>query len=565
MKSNLTTILQPKGNNLLQFERRYSTMEISECCTILDEIIDNLDERGLAELFGGYQEDIEDLMGTLLTDVHDVLYTGNHELDFKLNYADTLVGTIEETLRIENFNYFMSSVLGDFQVNWHHIEWGEYVMNHNKINVIAARDHGKSYFWSNAYPAWRMYGYTSSRFQRPNNRRALAKRGFLFSFSLQQAVDLLDILKENIAGNEFLRERLYPESLAQGWGKTDIVCRNGARLTVRGFGSSVRGAHPGYFIVDDGLKDNVIYSMVQRKKSIDYFHAVIMNMLVPHGQGVVVGTPFHANDLYGDLRAKDGWFVREYPSIFPDGTLLWPGRWDYKGLMEKRETQGNIIFSRELLCRPVTNDSSLFPQDVINKAFLRMDDYTFVNNRESFPMKFSRVVTACDFSISSSVGADYSVFITAGIDDDDNIWLMNIQRFRGKSFWEQMAILKKINADFRPDLMMMEENAFQQIFVQESDKAGLPVEGHHTGTAKHDLRKGVPSLVLLFERGKFKIPRGDQNSINISDSLALELGSITWTDKGIEGVGEHDDQAMALWILSLAANKINTGFKFYMM
>ena len=42
-------------------------------------------------------------------------------------------------------------------------------------------------------------------------------------------------------------------------------------------------------------------------------------MLVPGGQAIVIGTPFHANDLYGDLKTKKGWFVIEYPAIFPDG------------------------------------------------------------------------------------------------------------------------------------------------------------------------------------------------------------------------------------------------------
>jgi hypothetical protein len=544
-------------------EEKLTLTEREESHSLVLDILENLDDNAIAELFGGYEDDIDDLLRLLTKDVHDVIFTGNHEIDFRLSYADSLTNTIEETLRIENFNYFISSALPDFQMSWHHVEWGEAVMKLKKLNVIAARDHGKSYFFSNAYPIWRMYGYAHASRSRNDLRRSLAKRGFLFSFSLQQAVDLLDIIKENISSNDFLRERLYPDNTREGWGKTDIVCRNGARMTVRGFGSSVRGAHPGWIVVDDGLKDNVIYSALQRKKSIDYFHSVIMNMLVPGGQCVVVGTPFHANDLYGDLKSKPAWTVREYPAVFPDGKILWSKRWNYDDLMEKRSSQGSIIFSRELLCRPVTNESSLFPLHLIQTSYLGMESYNLVDSRESFPKKFDKVVTACDFSISSSVGADYSVFMTAGIDEDNKIWLLNIQRFRGKSFGEQIAILRHINASFRPDLILMEQNVFQVIFVQESEKYNLPVEGHHTGSNKHDLRSGIPGLVLKFERGQIKLPRGDQRSVNETDSLASELMSITWTENGIEGVGEHDDQAVCTWILCLAANKVNTGFKWH--
>ena len=87
--------------------------------------------------------------------------------------------------------------------------------------------------------------------------------------------------KGTIEGNDILRERLYPDSRNSGaWASTNIVCKNGARLTCKGFGSSVRGAHPYWIVVADGLKDNVIYSQLQRQKSIDFFHDTRTDILV---------------------------------------------------------------------------------------------------------------------------------------------------------------------------------------------------------------------------------------------------------------------------------------------
>ena len=555
--------LDPEDFKILSgYSNALSMDKIDEAFRIADEIVDNLDDGGARELFGGYESDVDEVYEIILEETFNVVYGRKNSIGDKLGYFDQLTSSIEETLCIENLTYFIISKMPQFDLNWHHLEWGDIAQRYLYANIIAARDHGKSYYWSNAYLAWKLYRYKPiTGFGRPRKDLALSKRGFLFSFSQQQAVDLLDILKSTIEDNDDLRERLFPGK-GDGWAKTDIVAKNGARITTKGFGSSVRGAHPGFIVVDDGLKDNVIYSSVQRKKSIDYFHAVIMNMIVPKGQVIVVGTPFHANDLYGDLKDKEGWHVREYPAIFPDGTILWRERWGFEELMGKRSTQGNIIFSRENLCRPVTNESSIFPQEVIERAYVRMEDYKFVRSRDAFKMKFDRVVTGVDFSISSSVGADYTVIITAGVDENDNMWLMNITRFKGKAFAEQLAVIKQINHAFKPDVIVMENNVFQQIFVQESERAGLPVEGHTTGTNKYDLKAGLPGLALLFERGNIRIPRGDQESIDISDSLALELGAVTWTEKGLEGVGEHDDQAMALWLTSIAAKKISTGFSF---
>lgn len=537
-----------------------------ECLNIVDEIIEGLDERGINELLEGSGGDLDFVIDNMMRDTFDVMYTGKTDIDFSPKYTDRLSESIEEVLRTRNLTYFITSVLPDFQMSWHHLEWGDLVHRYRKLCIEAARDHGKSFYFSNAYAAWKLYSYSKPKgtvfSARPT--KANSNRGYLFSFSLQQSVDLMEILKGTIESNDILRNRLFPDGRNSGaWASTNIVCKNGARLTCKGFGSSVRGAHPFWIVVDDGLKDNVIYSQLQRQKSIDYFHSVIMNMLVPAGQIIVVGTPFHASDLYGDLKSKKGWFVIEYPAIFPDGRILWPQRWSFFDLLDKRSTQGNIIFSRENLCRPITNEASIFPLKVLERSLLRMENYTLVRNRDDFPIKFNKVVTGCDFAISANVAADYTVFTTWGVDDETGErWLLNFHRQKGMTFNEQMQVLRGINARFRPDTMILEQNTFQQIFVQESDRQGLPVVGHTTGIDKYDLKSGWPGLAIDFERGKIHIPTGDEYSRNVKDLIFSDLGSVAFTDKGLESVGEHDDISSSFWLAKLGANLITTGFKY---
>lgn len=555
-----TTLLQSPAHQL-------------ECLNIVDEIIDGMDDRGVLELCQGGAGDIDRVFEQLMTDTYRVMYTGDTNIDFAPRYPERLSASIEETLRCKNLTYFITSVMPDFQLSWHHLEWGDLVHRHNKLGIEAARDHGKSYYFSNAYPAWQLYRYSRPKksvySKRPS--KSNSNRGYLFSFSLQQSVDLMEILKNTIESNDILKERLVPNNKTSGgWASTNILCKNGARLTCKGFGSSVRGAHPYWIVVDDGLKDNVIYSQLQRQKSIDYFHSVIMNMLVPGGQIIVVGTPFHANDLYGDLKSKSktatgsdkGWFMIEYPAIFPDGRILWPQRWSFSDLMEKRTTQGNIIFSRENLCRPITNESSIFPLKVLERTLVGMENYTLVNNVDDFPMKFSKVVVGCDFSISANVGADYTVFTVWGVTEDREMYLLHMYRDKGKTFHEQMQILKGINIRFRPHCMVLEQNTFQQIFVQESDKQGMPVIGHTTGIDKYDLKTGWPGIAILMERGKMHIPVGDKYSEDMKDLIFSDLGSVAFTDKGLCSVAEHDDISSSIWLATLGSNKLFTGFKY---
>ena len=545
-----------------------------ECLNTVQEIIDTMDERGINELFQCSGSDIDKMFDYMMTDTYKVLYTGDKEIDFVPKYTEHLSSSIEETLRRKNISYFITSVMPDFQLSWHHLEWGDLVHQYRKLCIMAARDHGKSYYFSNAYPIWKMYNYCRPNVGKLSGRRPTnsnSNRGYLFSFSLQQSVDLMEILKTTIENNDILRERLYPDTRNSGaWASTNIVCKNGARLTCKGFGSSVRGAHPYWIVVDDGLKDNVIYSAIQRQKNIDYFHSVIMNMLVPKGQIIVVGTPFHALDLYGDLKTKSiqssldnkGWFVIEYPAIFPDGRILWSQRWGFDELMEKRATQGNIIFSRENLCRPITNESSIFPLDILERSLVRMENYTLVNNRNDFPINFEKVVVGCDFAISSNVGSDYYVYTIWGVDEKRDMWLLNMFRDKGKKYHEQMQILRSINVRFRPECMVLEQNTFQQIFVDESSRQGLPVIGHTTGIDKYDLKTGWPGISILFERGKIHIPIGDEYSRNVKDLIFDDLGSVAFTEKGLQSVGSHDDISSSIWLATLGANKLFTGFKY---
>ena len=551
---------------MLQLEDwRRSPLHSAECLRVVDEIFDSLDDRGINEIMEGTELDIDSMIDIMLEETFAVLFTGHRDIDFAPHYTERLSESIEETLRVNNLTYFITSVLPDFQFGWHHMEWGDLVMHYKKLCIEAARGHGKSWYFSNAYIAWQLYRYKKPRTMQFSMRptKSNSNRGFLFSFSLQQSVDLIEILKGTIESNEILAERLMPQNTKEGaWASTNITCRNGARLTGKGFGSSVRGAHPYFIVVDDGLKDNVIYSSLQRQKSIDYFHSVIMNMIIPGGQTIVVGTPFHAQDLYGDLKTKKGWFVIEYPAIFPNGKILWPQRFSYATLMDMRNTQGNIIFSRENLCRPIVSDASIFSLEVLRQSIIRMDNYCLVRNRDDFPKKFDKVVVGADFAISSAVGADFYCYTVFGVGEDGGMWLLWIEVGKGKKYDEQLQILRGINARFRPDVMVFEANVFQQIFSEGATDYGMPVVSHNTGTEKNDLSKGWCALAIMFERGLFHLPTGDDFSVRMKDMIFDQLGSVAFTDQGLQSVGSHDDICSSMWLATLGRNLSRTGSKF---
>ncbi len=540
--------------------------ELNEAYRVSKELIESLSPEALKQINGGYQKDLDKLLQTIVTETYQCMYGGLHSAksdvgkfnSSSIHYLDKLSTSVEEILVQESLTYFLMSIMPDFEMNWHHVEWAEAAQSYKYICMLAARDHGKSYFWSNGYAAWRLYRYKKT--SKKLDVGKLGREGWLFSFSKTQGSRLLTTLKETIEENPMLRERLYPGK-SDGWAETRIRTKTGGKVIVGSAGESVRGAHPGWIVVDDFLKDNVLYSEEQRTKSIQYFHSVVMNMIQPGGQVVVVGTPFHAQDLYGDLKTKRGWHVREYPSIFPDGTILWSNRYDFKTLYEKKETQGSINFSREHLCRPITSDSSIFPFSILDRSLIGTQHYTFVNNIESFPIKLERVGIGVDLAISSSIGADYTVMVVGGIDADENFWIMNITRMQGASYDKQIAQLKVLNMNFRPSIIQIESNGFQAMFGQMAERENMPIMAQATtAKSKNDLKTGLPGLALLFERGKIKIPHGDQRSKDLKDLIFTEFSSITWTSNGLQATGSHDDIPMAIHQLVRGLDYRNTGF-----
>lgn len=545
---------------------RFNLEKMSETYRISESIIESLPPSAVNQIFEGIgnEKDFDLFFDNLLEETYNTLYSKNFVKSYgstNISYFDKLAESMEETMRCENFGYFTSSVLKDsFDIAWFHLEWFDIVQKFDYSAILAARGHGKSFCLSNALPAWQMY-----RFKPKNNtpKEQSKRRGMLFSFSISQGIDLLAILRETIETNDILRDRLYNK---ESFSKMELVGKNKTTLKVKSFGGSVRGAHPYWIIVDDGLKDNVMYSSDAREKSINYFHSVIMNLLEPGGKITVVGTPFHNSDLYADLKSKENWHCFEYPAIFPDGRILWADRWSYESLMEKRKSQGNLIFSRELLVRPISGNSTIFPMEILQNASHRMEDFVLVNNRDSYKIKFDRVVVGCDFAMSSSIGADSSVFTVWGIDELERMYLLHFYTGKGKSYGEQIAILNNINRNFKPDIMFMEDNVFQKIFVEGAKKDNLPAKGFTTTAKKNDLRSGWTSLAILFENGRIKIPVGDDHSKNVYNMFVEQFSAITFSSAGkLESTSEHDDIISSTWIgskaaLELVGNSFNFAF-----
>lgn len=451
-------------------------------------------------------------------------------------------------------------------VGWHHIEWDEIVCDQDRFLIEAARDHGKSHFFSLAYPIW-MGGWV-----------APGELGYIFSATQRLAEDLLKLVRDELLTNPKLAH-LVPTTRDRLWTRSEIRLRNGTIIRARGMGVKVRGGHPRWIIVDDGLSDEDIYSETVRTRNIDYFKSAITNMIVPGGQIGVVGTPMHFSDLYGALKDTGAYYCKKYPAIDKKGRILFPERYSKERLeSRKRELNSPSKFAREFLCQPLTDDASLFPSTLFQGGKVR------IPYRLGLPASYWEErgwirYTGVDFAMSSSASADWTVIFTVAVDDVGNRWLANIRRGKGWAFQRQLDEIKEEYVLMRPDVIHAEANQMQRIFTEEIIReTDLPIRKFYTAgvqpkqpwrkgmgsltMGKHHIDRGVPSMRISLENGKWRVPRGDEYSIELTDIWMGELMAMSWQNGQVISVGDHDDTVMAMWMCDTAVRMGGFNFSF---
>lgn len=426
-----------------------------------------------------------------------------------------------------------------------HIEWDDILRREKKVCILAPRDHGKSISLTIALPIWEAW-------RRPGIEVAI------FSETQPQAEAQLGKLKQQIENNPRL-QHLVDVTV---WSAQKIRLTNGSTIIAKGFGVKTRGMHPHLIICDDVVSEAAMYSPLVRDRQATYFFSAVRNMLVPGGQIVVIGTPQHEDDLYGSLANNKEWFFKRYQAIDKQGRILFPERYDEALLNERRREIGEIRFTREFLCLPVSGGMSLFPEELVSgepffQTFARLgsklEDGTLAR-----PWWVSRGVSrfymGVDIATSTNVRADYFVIFVVGVDNFGNRWVVDIFREQGLEYRAQKAKIHDLAKLWRAEVVCIESNQAQRIWGQELKlDTDLPIYMHQTGSEKHGPERGIPSLRVLFENRKYRCPRGDEATIEITDQWLAELQSWTFTkEKGVVSISKHDDIAMGHWLCELA-------------
>lgn len=348
---------------------------------------------------------------------------------------------------------------------------------------------------------------------------------------------------------------LIPSGAARrDWNKQKVELSNGHVITCAGMGKRMRGLHPDNIIGDDLLTDDDAYSETVRQKTINYWLSAVSPMITPGGKLIVVGTPQSSRDLLvGHLRNNPNYDYEVFPAE-TNGVPLWPDRLSTETLKAALIDGGSIRYGREYLCKPITNDSSLFPLTLFQGEPTEQYGLTLGMDRSYWQNAGMTLYVGVDVAISSNIGSDFTVVTTIAVDNLGVTWLVDVQRVHGMPYHEQLSLIKSIGHKYQPAVIAIESNQAQAFIADELIRqTSLPVVKHNTTASnKHSLEHGLPALKLLFENRKLRLPRGDEHSIKMTDLLADEFGSFTFLNGRVQSVGEHDDTVLSYWIAQQA-------------
>lgn len=532
-------------------------------------ILEDLPEKAVLELLGGYDNDFNNLIGEIYNQVYMVMNFPNSLDTEKLEYLDNLESSMDVSLKKLSYNYFKTTVLHNFRQGWRNLEWGNLIQLYPNICLLAQRGSGKSFETCYALPLWRLYSYDKPNFFQSDTLDNHNRKETLMVTNIEQlATEHAAKIIEEIKYNDIIRDKLNPNNKAS-LGTTKIVSETGSILYAAGFFGFNRGRHTGGIILDDCINESSLYSQEQREKSKERFYGTISPILEPGGMFVVSGTPMSVLDIYGELMKDKLFKVFEYPAVMPDGRILAPDRFTFQKLTDIRESVGSIVFSREYLVTPINSDSSIFPREFLERSIIGMENISLVNNIDEYPFKLKKIIMGCDFAISGTVGSDYSCFVVMGIDNNENYYLIDIWRKRSSSFDEQVNQIVAMNQRYRPNEIVCESNGFQTIMSDLVKKRGIRniKEFVTTSSVKKNSYEGLPSISAIFERFQLKIPYAEGRSREMAEIIFSEFGGIGYIeDKGkLENVQGHDDTCMAMFFAITTLRENTKKYKAYLV
>ena len=342
---------------------------------------------------------------------------------------------------------------------------------------------------------------------------------------------------------------------------------NGGMLITLSAGTSPKGLHVHYVIVDDILTEG---AQLNDEEMINY----IFGQLYPtvqrmKGRMIVTGTPLHRKDIYhllmgdkpnfeGDPIADGGmsdrgFFSRMFPIMNRDEEPLLPTIYDIEQIKHIRLTVGDIKFEREYLLNCIDTTMAIFNSHLIDSVSDGQESYYYSPND-----KDEQFIIGVDVATSGSASADFSAFLILQVSSTPSGHKKVIRHLiheKGMEISVQIDTIATLAERFNNAVVVVEKNNVGVALIQELIKRNVNVEEYITTKDKKEgmiryLVNEMKNQNLWFPEDTIEISRLKKELLNFGVKIN-KAGK-----ERMEALTGHDDMVMALAIANESAQNI---------
>jgi predicted phage terminase large subunit-like protein len=309
-----------------------------------------------------------------------------------------------------------------------------------------------------------------------------------------------------------------------GAAKDRIQTSEGGIAVFKGRGGALTGRGADRLVIDDILKDaEEADSPTTREKCWQWFTKVAMTRLMPGAAVVIVITRWNEDDIVGRLtdptnpcyNAEEAkrWKVIKLPFFAEEddpmgrekGETLWPERFDEAFGIAQRQLNPRG-FSALYQQRPTPEDGDFFKRDWIK-----------VYKPSELPKEL-KYYAASDHAVGTKQTNDATVLLTVGVDENDDIWVLDCW-WRRKTADHVVDAMLQLMQTRKPLIWWDERGHISQSIVPFLRKRMLEERTYinlHEVTPAADKQTRAQSIQGRMAMGKVHFP---ENSTWLSDAM----------------------------------------------
>ena len=388
-----------------------------------------------------------------------------------------------------------------------------------RLIITVPPRHGKSLLASQYFPAWALGNHPHLEFINTSYAQSLQMD---FSRKIQEIVRtpdyqlLFDGLKIT-KGNE----------ATERWSLSDKAGnRTGGGVLAAGVGGPITGRGAHIALIDDPVKNREeAESPTVREGAKSWYSSTLYTRLAPGGGVLVIQTRWHDDDLTGWLLSEmeeaekeyresgewpedaDRWKVLNFPAEATHdekyrkaGEALHEERYPIKALRKIKRSLAPRDWAALYQQNPQVEEGAYFQKKMIRYY-------------RSNPPKYMDIYAAGDLAISKNEQADFSVFMVCGVDEAENIYMLEEYRGRGWDAEKIIDVMFEIHRKWKPRRFGLEKGHISMTLDsilerRKKDEKLFDLHVEELKPGKNDKELRARSIQGLMSLGKVFWPEG---------------------------------------------------------